>query len=49
MKFLCMSCDEPMKLIEAKPPERGSLTVVYRDTAIVTTRLATKPIIAGLR
>ena len=30
MKFLCMSCDEPMKLIEAKPPERGSLTVVYR-------------------
>ncbi len=30
MKFLCMSCDEPMKLIEARPPERGSLTVVYR-------------------
>jgi hypothetical protein len=25
-----MSCDEPMKLIEAKPPERGSLTVVYQ-------------------
>ena len=30
MKFLCVSCDEPMKLIEAKPPERGSLSVVYR-------------------
>jgi hypothetical protein len=30
MKFLCVSCDEPMKLILAKPPERGSLTVVYR-------------------
>ncbi len=30
MKFLCVSCDEPMKLAEARPPERGSLTVVYR-------------------
>ncbi len=30
MKFLCVSCDEAMKLIEAKPPERGSLTIVYR-------------------
>jgi DNA-directed RNA polymerase subunit RPC12/RpoP len=30
MKFLCVSCDEAMKLIAAKPPERGSLTVVYR-------------------
>ena len=30
MKFLCVSCDEPMKLIETRPPERGSLTVVYR-------------------
>jgi DNA-directed RNA polymerase subunit RPC12/RpoP len=30
MKFLCVSCDEPMKLTEARPPERGSLTVVYR-------------------
>jgi hypothetical protein len=30
MKFLCVSCDEAMKLIEARPPERGSLTVVYR-------------------
>ncbi len=30
MKFLCVSCDEAMKLIEVAPPERGSLTVVYR-------------------
>ena len=30
MKFLCVSCDEAMKLIEAKPPDRGSITVVYR-------------------
>ncbi len=30
MKFLCVSCDEAMKLIEAKPPDRGSLAVVYR-------------------
>ena len=30
MKFLCVSCDEPMKLTRADPPDRGSLTVVYR-------------------
>ena len=30
MKFLCVSCDEAMKLTEARPPERGSLTVVYQ-------------------
>jgi hypothetical protein len=30
MKFLCVSCDEAMKVSEARPPERGSLTVVYR-------------------
>ena len=30
MKFLCVSCNEAMKLIEAKPPDRGSLTIVYR-------------------
>jgi hypothetical protein len=30
MKFLCVSCDEAMKLIDSKPPERGSLTIVYR-------------------
>ena len=30
MKFLCMSCDEAMKLMDLAPPERGSLSVVYR-------------------
>ena len=30
MKFLCVSCDEPMKLIHTAPPERGSLSVLYR-------------------
>jgi hypothetical protein len=30
MKFLCVSCDQAMKLTLARPPERGSLTVVFR-------------------
>jgi hypothetical protein len=30
MKFLCVSCDEAMKLVETRPPERGSLTLRYR-------------------
>ncbi len=30
MKFLCVSCDEAMKLTETKPPEHGSLTLVYQ-------------------
>ena len=30
MKFLCVSCDEAMKLMDVSPPERGSLSVVYR-------------------
>ncbi len=30
MKFLCVSCDEAMKLINVVPPDRGSLTVVSR-------------------
>jgi len=29
MKFLCVACDEPMKLVSTAPPERGSLSVVY--------------------
>lgn len=29
MKFLCVACDEPMRLLETGPPERGSLAVVY--------------------
>ena len=30
MKFLWVSCDAAMKLIESRPPDRGSLTLVYR-------------------
>lgn len=29
MKFLCVRCDEPMKLLRAEPPDGGSLRVVY--------------------
>ncbi|HSD10591.1 MAG TPA: PCP reductase family protein [Candidatus Binatia bacterium] len=29
MKFLCVLCDEPMKLVQVAPPDRGSLSVVY--------------------
>jgi hypothetical protein len=30
VKFLCIPCDSPMKLIETKPPDRGSLALVYQ-------------------
>ena len=30
MKFLCVACNEAMKLMEVAPPDRGSLSVVYR-------------------
>jgi hypothetical protein len=29
MKFLCVPCDSPMKLQTVRPPEGGSLSVVY--------------------
>ncbi len=29
MKFLCVPCDEPMKLQEAVGPDRGSMSIVY--------------------
>ena len=29
MKFLCVLCDQAMKLIEVAPPDRGALSVVY--------------------
>ena len=29
MKFLCVSCDEPMKIQSAGPPENGSITAVF--------------------
>ncbi|NIM01405.1 MAG: hypothetical protein GTN89_11280 [Acidobacteria bacterium] len=29
MKFLCVPCDKPMQLLEASPPDRGSVSLVY--------------------
>ena len=29
MKFLCVLCDQPMKLMEVAPPDRGTMSVVY--------------------
>ncbi len=29
MKFLCVPCNTPMKLIETRPPDRGSISLVY--------------------
>ncbi len=29
MKFLCVPCDQPMKLVTVRPPDEGSLSVVY--------------------
>ena len=29
MKFLCVPCDQPMKLITVTPPDRGSISVTY--------------------
>ncbi len=30
MKFLCVECDEPMKLLQSEGPEEGSLVVTFR-------------------
>ena len=30
MKFLCLDCDEPMKLLATEGPDDGSLTVTFR-------------------
>ncbi len=30
MKFLCLDCDEPMKLLKTEGPEEGSLAVTFR-------------------
>jgi hypothetical protein len=29
MKFLCVPCDQPMKLMAVTPPDRGSIAVTY--------------------
>ncbi len=30
MKFLCLDCDQPMKLLKTDGPDEGSLTVTFR-------------------
>jgi DNA-directed RNA polymerase subunit RPC12/RpoP len=30
MKFLCLDCDEPMKLLKTEGPDEGSLSVTFR-------------------
>ena len=29
MKFLCVPCDQPMKVLNVTPPDRGSISVTY--------------------
>ncbi len=29
MKFLCVPCDQPMKMTSVTPPDRGSISVTY--------------------
>lgn len=45
MKFLCVTCDEPMQLNEARPPDEvGSITAVYGCTSCgQQTALLTNP------
>jgi hypothetical protein len=33
MKFLCVLCDQAMKLVEVAPPDRGALSVLYECPA----------------
>ena len=48
MKFLCVECDEPMKLKDTKGPDDGSMTVVFgcpkceRQVAMLTNQMETQ-------
>jgi len=48
MKFLCVECDEPMKLKDTKGPVDGSMTVVFvcpeceRQIAMLTNQMETQ-------
>ncbi len=48
MKFLCVECDEAMKLKETLGPENGSMTVIFRcpkcgkDIAMLTNQMETQ-------
>ena len=48
MKFLCVECDEPMKLKDTKGPDDGSMTVIFacpnceRQIAMLTNQMETQ-------
>ena len=48
MKFLCVDCDEAMKLSQTKGPDEGSFTIVYacpscgKQTAMLTNSMETQ-------
>ncbi len=48
MKFLCMECDEIMKLQESKGPDAGAMTVIFecpscgKETAMLTNPMETQ-------
>ena len=48
MKFLCVECDQPMKLQDTKGPDDGSMTVVFacpeceRKIAMLTNQMETQ-------
>ncbi len=48
MKFLCVTCDEPMKLLETRGPDEGSMSIIYRcpscqrDIAMLTNAMETQ-------
>lgn len=48
MKFLCVECDEPMSLEEARGPDDGAMTVIFacpschRETAMLTNPMETQ-------
>ena len=48
MKFLCIECDEAMKLVETRGPDAGSMTVIFgchtcgKQTAMLTNSMETQ-------
>ena len=48
MKFLCVTCDEPMALVETRGPDDGSMALVYgcptcgHQTAMLTNAMETQ-------
>lgn len=48
MKFLCIQCDEPMRLVKTEGPDEGSLTAIFgcprcrRDIAMLTNPFETQ-------